>query len=320
MRREAAPLLAIVVTGLLIVSYAGLAPAAGPAIGAAGDDATEPADDGADDTGPYPHVTPLKADPPAWVTPHAREMASLAAEQGMGYDVDEERLVAPQELAGSPAELLIRPGTWEVYPAWCTLAFVEGSSGNYDIWTAGHCLEGGEEVVVATTPGVIFAIGKGNGPAGRVGNDHGSIDIYDQWQPYVDPDTAVVGGPGLSSGCAVYDGTASVDDPEPVKHVGHGTGIGTGGTPRAGVSTHANTQDDLIESGFPDDAVYWSGAAAPGDSGSPVLATGDPVGCELGSGLAILTHLVVVGPDLQYIAGTNVDKVGTPTVGDGLPT
>lgn len=304
--------IAFLATAALVLSTVVPAATALPIGGAADVDlGEEPLADGAE-------AIPLAREPPDWVTPEARRKASQAAQLGLGYNVETGELVEPA--SGGPAELLIRPGTWEVSPAWCTLAFVAGSSGSYDIWTAGHCLDNGKEVFVATTPGVIFAIGKGNGRAGGVGNDYGSIDIYDQWQPYVDPDTAIVGGPGLAGGCAVFDGVASLTNPEPVKHVGHGIGIGTGGTPRAGVSLHANQKDDFLESQFSDKAVYWDGAAAPGDSGSPVLATGDPAGCPLGEGLAILTHLVVVGPNAQYIAGTNVDRVGTPTVGNGLPT
>lgn len=84
------------------------------------------------------------------------------------------------------------------------------------------------------------------------------------------------------------------------------------------MSLHANNDDPFIDTSFTTKAVYWDGAAAPGDSGSPVLATGDPF-CPLGEGLAILTHLVIFGPNAQYIAGTPVDKAGTPTVGNGLP-
>lgn len=261
---------------------------------------------------------PLAGEPPDWVTPRARKIASQAAELGMGYNVKTGELVRPQDLSGGASELFIRPGAWMVFPAWCTTAFVSGSSGSYEIWTAGHCLPSRSEVILATAPNTIFAVGVGNGHAGGVGNDYGTVDIYDQWQPFVDPDTAVVGGPGLGSGCALFDGSASLTSPEPVKHVGHGIGIGTGGTPRAGVSLHANNKDPFIAGGFTDKAVYWDGAAAPGDSGSPVLATGDPL-CPLGEGLAILTHLVVVGPNAQYIAGTPADKVGTPTVGNGVP-
>lgn len=302
----------------LPAAHAGVLPAAddGPADDAADADPPAGYPDGSYVTDEGAIAVPLRQDPPDWLTPELRQKAHDAAQEGLAVDIDTGDAVP---LASQYA--LIRPGAWMIFPFWCTMAFVSGSPGSYEIWTAGHCLEGGGEVIVVAAPSLIFAIGKGNGPAGAVGNDYGKVRIYDQWQPFVDPDTAVIGGPGPGlpgEDCAVFDGTASATNPVPVKHFGHGIAIGTGGTPRAGVSLHANNNDPLIDGGFSNKAVYWDGAAAPGDSGSPVLSTNNPL-CPLGEGLAILTHLVIIGPNLQYIAGTNVAKVGTPAEGNGLP-
>ncbi|MBW3619009.1 MAG: hypothetical protein KY461_02080 [Actinobacteria bacterium] len=258
---------------------------------------------------------PLRADSPDWLTPELRQRASSAAERGMGVDIETGEFVSA---AAASQFLFIRPGTWMVSPAWCTMAFVTGSPGSYSITTAGHCFDGRSEVIVFTAPSLIFAIGTGNGHAGGVGNDHGSVKIDPQFQGYVDADTAVIGGPGPAAGCGDSSVVATITDPVAVKHFGHGVVVGSGGTPRAGVSTHANHRDPFLEGGFSDSAVYWSGAATPGDSGSPVMAAATPE-CPLGEALAILTHLVVVGPNVQYIAGTPVSKIKTPAVGNGSP-
>ena len=38
-----------------------------------------------------------------------------------------------------PGEIGIRPGSWMIAPAGCTMNFVFGSPGSYSIGTAGHC-------------------------------------------------------------------------------------------------------------------------------------------------------------------------------------
>lgn len=287
--------------------------------------AAAPADVEADPLAGYPEgsqlleggavAVPMRAPSPDWLTPELRQKASEAAGRGMGVDIETGELVSA---SAASQFLFIRPGTWMIAPAWCTMAFVTGSPGSYSITTAGHCFDGRSEVIVLTAPSLIFAIGTGNGHAGPVGNDHGSVKIYPEFQTYVDADTAVVGGPGPAASCGSSSVVATITNPVPVKHFGHGVAIGTGGTPRAGVSTHANNRDPFIEGGFSDRAVYWFGAATPGDSGSPVMTAATPE-CPLGEALAILTHLVVVGHNAQYIAGTPVSKIGTATVGNGLP-
>lgn len=284
-----------------------------------------PAGAGADPLAGYPEgselleggavAIPMKADTPEWLTPELRQKASLAAEQGMGVDTHTGEFVSAE---AASQYLFIRPGTWMLAPAWCTMAFVTGSPGSYDITTAGHCFEGRSEVIVLTAPSLIFAIGTGSGTDGGVGNDHGSVDIYPQFQQYVDADTAVIGGPGPAANCGRSSVVATITNPVPVKHFGHGLAIGTGGTPRVGVSTHANTGKPFLQGGFTNNAVYWSGAATPGDSGSAVLTAATPQ-CPLGEALAILTHLVVVGNNAHHIAGTPVSKIGTAAVGNGLP-
>ena len=260
-------------------------------------------------------AVPLKAPSPDWLTPELRQKASEAAERGMGVDIETGESVLP---TAADQFLFIRPGTWMIAPSWCTMAFVTGSPGSYSITTAGHCFDGASEVILVTAPSLIFAVGTGSGHAGDVGNDYGSVKIYPEFQQYVDADTAVIGGPGPAASCGSSSVVATITNPVPVKHFGHGLVIGTGGTARAGVSTHANHNDPFIQGGFPNSAIYWSGAATPGDSGSAVMTAATPE-CPLGEALAILTHLVVVGNNGHYIAGTPVSKIGTAAVGNGLP-
>ena len=95
---------------------------------------------------------------------------------------------------------------------------------------------------------------------------------------------AVVAGP-----CGSYTGSG----PEPVFHYGHGLAVGTGGTPRAGLALRWTSND-----------FGWSGAAAPGDSGSAVrVNTGMQAAGDL-------THLVVDTTWLpSYIAGTRMSRI-----------
>ena len=133
-------------------------------------------------------------------------------------------------------------------PAGCTMNFVFRSGSSYAIGTAGHCANAGDPVVLLTlAPGtanpVLVEIGTvsvshNNG----IGDDFALVPIRPgaelagsarRWR--------VVAGP-----CGAYGGSG----PETVWHYGHGLGIGTGGTPRAGVALTWRA-----------DAFGWDGAA-----------------------------------------------------------
>ena len=86
------------------------------------------------------HAIPLKAAPPAWFTD---ELAARVREAN-GAPV-----AAPPE-APLPGEVGIRPGSWMISPAGCTMNFVFGSPGAYSIGTAGHCGKNGEAVTLLT--------------------------------------------------------------------------------------------------------------------------------------------------------------------------
>jgi hypothetical protein len=140
----------------------------------------------------------------------------------------------------------IRPGSWLVTVttnpigfAWCTANFVFAKNGVYGIGTAGHCaardaLGGYPDVTAYVVPPAgqglpgFYHIGKfvlshNNG----VGDDFAMISIYPQYQSWVNPTMPVWGGP---------EGIYTATTPTVVEHFGHGTAVGTGGTPRAGVA------------------------------------------------------------------------------------
>jgi hypothetical protein len=226
------------------------------------------------------HAVPLKAATPAWFTDE------LAAR----VDAANGAPVAAPSDAPLPGEIGIRPGSWMIGPAGCTMNFVFGSPGSYSIGTAGHCGKNGEDVVLLTlAPGganpVLVELGSVQKSVdGGIGNDFALVSIRPELQSWVSPTIAVVAGP-----CGSYTGSG----PEPVFHYGHGLAVGTGGTPRAGLALKWESS-----------AFGWSGAAAPGDSGSAVrVNTGMQAAGDL-------THLVVDTTWLpSYIAGTRMSRI-----------
>jgi hypothetical protein len=115
-----------------------------------------------------------------------------------------------------------------------------------------------------------------------VGDDFALVPIRAALNSWGSPTIAVVAGP-----CGAYGGSG----PETVWH-GHGLGIGTGGTPRAGLALTWQAN-----------AFGWDGAAIFGDSGSAV---------RVGTGLAAagdLTHVVDTRWLPSFIAGTRIGKI-----------
>jgi hypothetical protein len=234
--------------------------------------------------GATPHAggwaIPLKAATPSWYTP------ALAARVHAAPGVP---VAAPTD-APLPSEVGIRPGSWMLEPAGCTMNFVFRSGTNFAIGTAGHCASAGQPVVLLTlAPGtanpVLVEIGttsvsRNNG----IGDDFALVPINPVLNAWVSPTMSVVAGP-----CGSYTGSG----PESVWHYGHGVGIGTGGTPRAGVALTWQAA-----------AFGWDGAGIFGDSGSAV---------RVGTGLQAagdLTHLVVDTNWLpSFIAGTRMSRI-----------
>lgn len=244
-------------------------------------------------------AAPLRSASPDWVTPELL----LAARR--------EPTPAPAAaIADVPASgyVGIRPGSEMIAPYGCTMNFVFQKNGVYAIGTAGHCVDAvGQEVTLLTVaPGtsnpVLVTIGTAiSRTENGVGADFALVSIKPELQPWVFPTVAQVGGPcGAYTGDGIADvplprvinGQATSIEPETVYHYGHGTGVGTGGTARSGVSLYWDAT-----------AFYWDSPSAPGDSGSPVRVT------DL-SAAGDLTHLIV---DLRrpgaVVAGTRIGKM-----------
>jgi hypothetical protein len=263
-------------------------------------------------------VMPLSAPTPAWYTPSLHAEVVAAGAEGVPIPDGVELPASALAFTG------IRPGSWMLFPAWCTMNFVfNGSGGGSDdsqasgpgqgngqgkgpsgeaereatvpvagaasgsglaIGTAGHCAEAGDEVTLVMAPGVLVYIGD----AVRSVDDGPGNDFA---LVAIRDEVADLVNPSM----AIVAGPTTTGDPEipdPVLHVGHGAVVGTGGTARPGIVTYRDG-----------DAYAWDGVAAPGDSGSPVRhADGEAVGN--------LTHLVVGGPYLPaIIAGTTAERM-----------
>jgi hypothetical protein len=227
-----------------------------------------------------PNVRPLRAPRPAWFTPELE--ARLAAPAAT--------TPAPLD-APLPGEAGIRPGSWMIAPYWCTMNFVFRSGSTLAIGTAGHCTDTlGQQVTLLTlAPGgadpVLVNVGKVIARAdGGIGNDFALVSIYASLRSWVSATIAAVGGP-----CGRFTGSTT----QALAHYGHGIGIGTGGTPRAGVSTVWMY------------AWYeWAGAVYTGDSGSPVRVA------DL-KAAGNLTHVGLLVPDVPKPLGygTRIGKI-----------
>jgi hypothetical protein len=154
------------------------------------------------------HAIPLEAAQPAWYTDE------LAAR----VDAANGAPVAAPNDAPLPGEIGIRPGSWMIAPAGCTMNFVFGSPGSYSIGTAGHCAANGDEVVLLTlAPGganpVLVEVGTVlRSVDGGVGNDFALVSIRPELQSWVSPTIAIVAGP-----CGSYGGAAPGDSGSAVR-------------------------------------------------------------------------------------------------------
>jgi hypothetical protein len=203
----------------------------------------------------------------------------------------------------------IRPGAWLLLISgnsigWCSMAHVYGSPGSYDISTAGHCGKTGDTATVIAAFGnrgdlagpVLLDFGKfATSKDAGLGNDWALIDIFSQYQSLVTPTMCFWGGPrGMytkTGGVATVSwggrGPTFTLNPDPflaqaIVHYGHGVGVGTGGTPRAGVTIHWGTSHFM-----------FFGAISPGDSGSGAnTLTGDTIGANM-EAAGIMTHLYI---------------------------
>jgi len=208
---------------------------------------------------------------------------------------------------------------------WCSLAHVFGSPGSYKISTAGHCGKTGTKATMiaafgnragVTNPILLdfgkFSTSKDAGP----GADWALIDVEARYQHLVTPTMAFWGGPrgtftktgavaGLSfPGNSLIPSVSVNPDPflaQQIVHYGHGTAVGTGGTPRSGTALHWGKSHYM-----------FFGAISPGDSGSGAnTLLGDAPGDTM-EAAGIMTHLWVdplMRNGLGVMAGTRTTVI-----------
>jgi hypothetical protein len=210
----------------------------------------------------------------------------------------------------------IRPGTWMVSPSLCTMNFIFNASGKlsgsgpFYIGTAKHCVMAtinedprGEPVQLAVVlgadaPPVLVTVGtvawvtKGDI---SIGNDYALVRIDPKYRSIISPSIAVIGGP-----TSTFAGTSH----DRVLMVGHGAGLGAGGTPRPGVIT-------TYPAAFPEGVGMLMPVVA-GDSGSPIRTTsGAAVGLVTDDGV---NRFLRYGDPVQAtVYGTLVDRVTQET-------
>ena len=184
----------------------------------------------------------------------------------------------------------VSAGACIVAPYGCTANFIF-TDGTYKyIGTARHCVDKvGQPVIMqvdTTTLASVGTVTKFTSGDGQPGNDFALIRIYPavatKWG--VNPALPQGGPKGIYTGCG----------PIAVTHYGHGYGVAVSqGKLEGGLATN-----------WHNDGFGWTGAGAPGDSGSAVLTSG-------GQAAGDFTHLIVdlgryPGSDL---AGTRITKI-----------
>lgn len=222
----------------------------------------------------------------------------------------------------------IRPGAWLLLITgnsigWCSMAHVYGTPGNYQISTAGHCGKVGDVATVIAALGnragllnpILLDFGKfAKVNDGGLGKDWALISIDAAWQSLVSPTMCFWGGPRgmytkvgatvtLQANRLPPSVTLNADPflAQAIVQYGHGTGVGTGGTPRAGAAIA------WMSSHF-----MFVGAITPGDSGSGSnTLTGDTVGATM-EAAGINTHLwidVLMRSGIGIMGGTRATQV-----------
>jgi len=224
---------------------------------------------------------------PAWFTPELRRRVVEAGARGV--PIPPEAAIPASSLAFlgiRPGQLIILTNDAAGTTSLCTSNFIfkNGSTGNFFVGTAGHCGSVGDTVDMVFLPAGLVNIGRvvqSTGDAG-IGNDFALISINPALYQYVSPSMAFWGGP-----TGAYTGTGV----QAVEHIGWGVGIGSGGTPRAGVGVE-----------FTPNEWRFEGLITPGDSGSAANTSG---GLAAGN----ITHITVDSSHPEVAVGTSIGKI-----------
>jgi hypothetical protein len=218
----------------------------------------------------------LRTSKPAWFTTTFKKQVDKSGKKGKAKP----RAAGPgatdvcpgiDPSSPTPATTVVSAGTCEVFPYGCTANFVYSNGSQYFIGTAGHCVDAvGQAVYMqVNTPGIGASIANVGTVSkfvnGGVGNDYSVIAIAPGFT--VDPKLPQGGPQGIYTGCG----------PAAVLHYGHGFGVAVAqGKLEGGLATN-----------WYDDGYGWTGAGAPGDSGSAVV-TADGTKILAGTGLSLV--------------------------------
>lgn len=246
----------------------------------------------------------LELPSPAWYTPELHQQVLASGRAGVEIPLDHEDDILgtlgclgynpPSTSTGTnPPLASVSAGGCMVHPHGCTMNFVfADTSGNRYIGTAGHCVEGGGDVImqVATRldpTGVTFATLAKIGTVAKsvnngIGNDFAVVKIDAGWP-------VVSGVAGAAGPTGVFCG-----DPlgQPVTHYGHGYVFLVG----PGQAKFGEVVPDLFGrvagvrlplKGNNQTGFNWVGYGLPGDSGSGVMN-------DAGLAVGDLTHGVSV--------------------------
>ena len=228
----------------------------------------------------------LERPEPLWLTPGLKAQLSTAGADGVQVSQEYLNVECPgfQQRGVSAAGCIVAP-------AGCTANFIFRDASNWYVGTAAHCTDRTGDTVImqvdTTTLAEVGTVAKRTA-AEEPGQDFALIRLYPEvvskWG--VNPQVPFWGGPnGIYTGC----------DPVMVGHYGHGYGVAVAqGKPEGGLATN-----------WHDDGYGWTGAGAPGDSGSPVVLAGD------GRAAGNFTHLVVDFGDYpgSTLAGTRITEI-----------
>lgn len=254
----------------------------------------------------------LRTSSPSWLTPALLRSARKGPKAAPGS-------AAPDVPASGYVG--IRPGSEEIAPYGCTMNYIFKKNGAYGIGTAGHCTDHvGQTITLLTLEPdskipVIVDVGKVVVRAfdpKKLAPDFSIIAIDPKFYAWVFPTQAQVLGP-----CGEYTGNGRVSVPVPkvfagqedrvgpevLFHYGHGLGIGTGGTPRAGVSIYWDKS-----------SYWWDSPSTPGDSGSGVHTSDLKAAGNLTDLVVFTTHpgAFVEGTRITQMTATGWQLVSSP--------
>jgi hypothetical protein len=230
---------------------------------------------------------------PAWYTPELHQEILAAGHKGVEVPLAGKDATLALDCMGyapasasPPSALAVSAGACMVAPHGCTMNFIFTDGNSQFIGTAGHCLEGGGDVVaqvgirVDPTDTVLVTLAKIGRTVKQVddgiGRDFGLVQIDPEWA--VNPAMAGVLGP-----TGVFCGNPLG---QPVMHYGHGYVffVEQGLVKEGEVIPDLSAVIDFTSEQY---GYNWVGYGLPGDSGSGVMNVAGLAVGDLTHGLSV---------------------------------